>query len=121
MRACVCVCVCVLVSMSVATLYIVVACSVSLVPSLLTRRAPLSIAAAQKREPGTLCTRMCEIFLEIEKNSILLYSSVIHDVRRVYVGQYTVQQCLVNRNNQRERFRTKDSGPTSSPTMVCFE
>ena len=32
----------------------------SLVPSLLTRRAPLSIAAAQKREPGTLCTRMRE-------------------------------------------------------------
>ena len=38
----------------------------SLVPSLLTRRAPLSITAAQKREPGTLCTRMCEILLEIE-------------------------------------------------------
>ena len=38
----------------------------SLVPSLLTRRAPLSIAAAQKREPGTLCTRMREILLEIE-------------------------------------------------------
>ena len=30
----------------------------SLVPSLLTRRVPLSIAAAQKREPGTLCTCM---------------------------------------------------------------
>ena len=40
--------------------------SFSLIPSLLTRRAPLSIAAAQKREPGTLCTRMREILLEVE-------------------------------------------------------
>ena len=32
----------------------------SLVPSLLTWRAPLSIVAVQKREPGTLCTRMRE-------------------------------------------------------------
>ena len=37
-----------------------VSCDNSLVPSLLTRRAPLSIAAAQKREPGTLCTCMRE-------------------------------------------------------------
>ena len=34
-------------------------------PSLvLTRRAPLSIAASQKREPGTLCTRMREFNTE---------------------------------------------------------
>ena len=32
----------------------------------LARHAPLSIAAAQKREPGTLCTRMRKILLEIK-------------------------------------------------------